>query len=138
MSTNTEQILPVGRKSSYTELITETNILAADTGTLTVVVGPFDLKHAKSFGLYAKTIVTLDATVAFTLQISPVDSGDVWISTDLIVTAPTVIGPAGALVGADTVTFFKNIRARRGRIISAAVLTGTLAEVELYALRVFE
>ncbi len=98
----------------------------ASTGTGTVVIPATTCIGMKSFNLYTNTLTDITGAQVCTLQVSPSDSDNVWISTSLTITPSATTGTV--VMG----TVATGIVARRFRvIIAAAITTGTF---NLYAL----
>jgi len=97
--------------------LTTVSLTNASTG---VVLAEFDCKNMNRFNLYTKTTATIVGAQVCTLEISPADSGTVWIATALTIT-PSL---TNAVVVAGTV--LPNVLARRARVsIAAAITSGT-------------
>lgn len=93
------------------------SITSANTGT---IIAAFPCIGMKSFNLYTNTTSTIVGAQVCTLEISPSDSDDVWISSSLTVTPSLVSGTV--VMG----TVNSAIVARRARVkITAAVTSGT-------------
>lgn len=90
------------------------SVTSASTG---VIIPPFSIVGLKSFNLYTNTTSTLTGPQTCTLQISPSDTDNVWISTTLTV-IPSVTN--GTVIMGTEVT---NIVARRAQVIIAAAIT---------------
>lgn len=96
------------------------NTASLDNSSTGVVISEFDISGLKNFNLYTKTLTAITGAQVLTFQISPADSGDVWIDTSLTITPSTT---ANVVVSGTVAT---NIVARRGRVsIAAAITTGT-------------
>jgi len=96
----------------------------ASTGT---VVAATSCVGMRSFNLYTNTTATITDTQVCTLQVSPSDTDNVWISTALTVTpnATTATVVAG--------TFNSSIVARRARVTIAAAITSGTFDIYLVA-----
>lgn len=92
---------------------TTATITSSSTG---VISTEFSLSGMKTINLYTKTLTNITGAQVLTLEISPTDSGDVWIATSLTITpnatAPTVVAGTPA-----------SIVARRGRVRTAAAIS---------------
>jgi hypothetical protein len=96
---------------------TKSSITNANTG---VIVGPVPCIGMKSFELYTNTTSTITGAQVCTLQVSPSDTDNVWISTSTTITPSTT----NATVVTSTVN--TSIVARRMRVsIAAAITTGS-------------
>lgn len=102
-----------------------TSQVASLTNASTGVVLPaFSCAGLKSMALYTKTTATLTGPQVCTLEVSPADSGTVWVATTATIT------PSGTN-GVVVLTAPINIAARRARVsIAAAITTGTF---DIYA-----
>jgi hypothetical protein len=86
----------------------------------TIVLGPVNCTGVKSFQLYTNTTTTITGPEAYTLQVSPSDTDNVWYSTSTTVTPSVTVG----VVEASTVN--TGIVARRAQVImSIPITTGT-------------
>lgn len=95
----------------------KSSLTNASTG---VVIAPFSCVGMKSFNLYTNTTATLTGAQVCTLQVSPSDTDNVWISTSLTIT------PSGTNGTVIMGTANSAIVARRAQvIIAAAISTGT-------------
>jgi len=93
------------------------SITSSSTG---VIVAAAPCIGMKSFNLYTNTTATITGAQVCTVQVSPSDSDNVWISTSLTITPSTT---NGTVVMGTAVT---NIVARRVRVsIAAAISSGT-------------
>lgn len=96
---------------------TKSSLTSVSTG---VVLAAFDCSGYKNFNLYTNTTATLVGAQVCTLQISPSDTDNVWISTSLTVTESTTSGTV--VMG----TALTNVVARRARVsIAAPITSGT-------------
>lgn len=96
---------------------TKVSLTNASTG---VVVPATSCDGYKNFNLYSKTTSTIVDSQVLTLEISPHDTDDIWISTALTVTPSITNGIS--VMG----TSLSNVVARRARVsIGAAVTSGT-------------
>lgn len=101
------------------------NTASLDNSSTGVVLAEFDISGLKNFNLYTKTLTAITGAQVLTFEISPADSGDVWVSTSLTITPSTTAN----VVVAGTVS--TDIVARRGRVsIAAAITSGTF---DIYA-----
>ncbi len=109
---------------SHTHNDQQSALLIDNTGTGTVLA-EFDITSLKNFNLYTKTATNITGAQVLTFEVSPADSGDVWIATSLTITPSAT---AGTVVAGTTET---DVVARRGRVTTAAAITtGTY---DLYA-----
>lgn len=91
------------------------SITTANTG---VIVPAFSCVGMKSFQLYTNTTSAITGAQVCTLQVSPSDTDNVWVSTTLTITPSTGTGAVMA-------TANSSIVARRARVsIAAAVSAG--------------
>jgi hypothetical protein len=110
--------------SSATDSITTVPTNTAQKASLTpdntgVVMGPFSIVGMSSLQLYTNTTSALTGAQTCTLQISPSDTDNVWLSTSLTATpsdTASAVESGGALTG---------VVARRAQVvIAAAISTG--------------
>lgn len=86
------------------------------------VIAAFDCKDMNRFNLYTKTTSTIVGAQVCTLEVSPADSGDIWVATSLTI-SPSLIN--GTVVAG---TVLPNVLARRARVsIAAAITSGTFS-----------
>jgi hypothetical protein len=92
------------------------SLTAATTG---VIVAEASCYGAKSAQIYSKTLTTITTPPTLTIQVSPLDTGDVWFSTSTTLVPGTVIDNVAA-------SSIGSICARRIRVsTSAATASGT-------------
>lgn len=77
------------------------------------VVAAFDVKSIKTINLYSNTTTNITTPNVLTLQVSPSDTDNVWISTTLTLTPSNT---SGTVVMGTAIS----IVARRARVITAA------------------
>lgn len=83
------------------------------------VIDEINVQGAKSINIYSKTLTTITGAKTLTVQISPVEAGDVWVDTALTITPDLTVG--NVIVG--TVL---EIVAKRARVVSnGAITSGT-------------
>lgn len=97
------------------------NITNASTG---IVVPELDASSMKSFQIYVKTTTAIVGPQVLTLELSPVDSGDVWLTTTCTVTPSTTLD---AVVASSVLAGV----ARRARVRTAAAITSGVADIYL-------
>jgi hypothetical protein len=96
---------------------TVVSLTNASTG---VVLAEFDCSDLNKFNLYTETTTTIVGAQVCTLELSPADSGDVWVATALTIT-PSLTDEV-VVMG----TALSNVLARRARVsIAAAITSGT-------------
>lgn len=91
----------------------------ANTGS---VIAEFDISMVKSIAIYTKTLTTIVGAQVLTLQISPLESGDFWVSTSTTITPDLVAN----VTKVSTVTA---VSAKRARVITAAAITSGTYDV---------
>jgi len=91
----------------------------ANTGS---VVAEFDISTIKSISIYTKTLTTIVGAQVLTLQISPVASGDFWVSTSITITPDLV-------ANVTKVSSIATVNALRARVITAAAITSGTYDV---------
>jgi hypothetical protein len=109
LSSGTDSITTVPTNTAQKASITPDN-----TG---VVLGPLSVVGMSSFQLFTNTTSALTGAQECTLQISPSDTDDVWLTTSATATpsdTQSTVASAGALSG---------VVARRARVVIAAAIT---------------
>ena len=86
------------------------------------VVAEFDISTIKSISIYTKTLTTIVGAQVLTLQISPVASGDFWVSTSITITPDLV-------ANVTKVSSIATVNALRARVITAAAITSGTYDV---------
>jgi hypothetical protein len=96
-----------------------TQVAAVTNASTGVILPEFSCAGLKSMAIYTKTTSTIVGAQVCTLQVSPADSGDVWVATTSTIT-PSLTDQVVVM------TAPINITARRARIsIAAAITSGT-------------
>lgn len=91
----------------------------ANTGS---VIAEFDISNVKSMVIYTKTLTTIVGAQVLTLQVSPVTSGDFWVSTSVTITPDLV-------ANVTEMSSIASIVAKRARVITAAAITSGTYDV---------
>lgn len=95
---------------------------ALDNTATGVVVAEFDVDGAGVINLYSHTITTITGPQLLTLEISPTDTGDIWIATSVTATPSTTAG--NVVMG----TAKTDLIAKRARVsIASAITSGTFS-----------
>lgn len=94
------------------------DLTSANTGVSTQVVAPLDASNFSRANLYVQATAANAGTMSLKLQLSPAESGNIWIDSGVSVTIPA----ASAAVAMGTAS--SNIVAKRVRVVSSAALTG--------------
>lgn len=103
------------------------NLTSINTGVDTVVLAPVDIQNYSKAQIYLQsTTAIVTAAVAVKLQVSPADTGNVWIDSTLTATPD---GSSGVVVMG---TALSGLVARRGRlVINKALALGETADAYL-------
>lgn len=109
---------------SYT-LNTQQQATGIDNSATGTVLAEFDITGLKNFNLYTKTTTAIVGAQLLTVEVSPTDSGDVWVDTSLTITPSTTLN---VVVAGTTET---NVVARRARVKTAAAITSGVYDLYL-------
>lgn len=111
-----DNVAVLGKASS-----TKASITNASTG---VILPAQSCEGMKSVQLFANTTSTITGPQVLTVEVSPSDTDDVWVSTALTLTPTTAVGAAMG-------TALTNLVAKRIRVKTAAAITSGAADIYL-------
>lgn len=111
--------------------MTKTSITTSNTGT---ILGPISCVGMNVFNLYTNTTADITSAQLLTLQVSPHDTDNVWISTSLTITPSTSHSSSPVVAGtANTPSSAAPIVGRRVRVITAAAIGAGTYDLYLVA-----